>query len=241
MNNITFFKNNNSRSKLIKLNPIQNNSHIPQKKTNIQFFNNNNNNNNKNNHSNHSDHSNHSINQNGQNGNKNTQINYTNHLNNVNKNKNMVFIKQSTSVKPVYINNLEFFGKESAKTTITGSAIKNPSSSASASALDKEKITHVSNDNNNDNDDISSIVVRNDVFPHNMCLGTGQDGIIKISGISSDGSGSCYINGKLVLPSPKVPSSSYDSGIAGQIAWDEDYVYVCISLNTWKRSIISQW
>ena len=39
----------------------------------------------------------------------------------------------------------------------------------------------------------------------------------------------------------KTPSSSTDVGSIGEICWDNTYVYVCIAMNTWKRSIIETW
>jgi hypothetical protein len=37
------------------------------------------------------------------------------------------------------------------------------------------------------------------------------------------------------------PASSSAAGVAGQITWDSNYVYVCIATNTWKRSPIGTW
>jgi len=37
------------------------------------------------------------------------------------------------------------------------------------------------------------------------------------------------------------PVSSSATGVAGQITWDSNYVYVCIATNTWKRSQINTW
>jgi hypothetical protein len=37
------------------------------------------------------------------------------------------------------------------------------------------------------------------------------------------------------------PASSSATGVAGQIAWDSSYVYVCVATNTWKRSSLSTW
>jgi len=48
------------------------------------------------------------------------------------------------------------------------------------------------------------------------------------------------INGKFEIPS-QTPSSASDTGTAGQIAWDSDYIYVCVATNTWKRVGISTW
>lgn len=39
----------------------------------------------------------------------------------------------------------------------------------------------------------------------------------------------------------KTPSSASDTGMTGDIAWDSNYVYVCVATNTWKRSAISTW
>lgn len=37
------------------------------------------------------------------------------------------------------------------------------------------------------------------------------------------------------------PATSSSAGVAGQIAWDASYVYVCTATNTWKRASISSW
>ena len=39
----------------------------------------------------------------------------------------------------------------------------------------------------------------------------------------------------------KTPTSASDTGSQGDIAWDANYVYVCISTNTWKRAELSSW
>lgn len=39
----------------------------------------------------------------------------------------------------------------------------------------------------------------------------------------------------------KTPSSSTDTGVPGEICWDADYIYVCIAINTWKRTALSTW
>ena len=38
-----------------------------------------------------------------------------------------------------------------------------------------------------------------------------------------------------------VPSSASDTGIAGEIAYDSDYIYVCVATDTWKRVGIATW
>lgn len=46
---------------------------------------------------------------------------------------------------------------------------------------------------------------------------------------------------ELYLPAPTVPPAGASPGLAGQISWDANYIYVCIALNTWKRVAISTW
>ena len=43
------------------------------------------------------------------------------------------------------------------------------------------------------------------------------------------------------LRDDKTPASANAAGDKGQIAWDSDYVYVCVATNTWKRSSLSTW
>ena len=46
---------------------------------------------------------------------------------------------------------------------------------------------------------------------------------------------------KVRIRTSKTPSSATDTGNAGDICWDSDYVYVCVATNTWKRSALSTW
>jgi hypothetical protein len=41
--------------------------------------------------------------------------------------------------------------------------------------------------------------------------------------------------------SSKTPASASADGLPGEICWDSDYVYVCVSTDTWKRAAISTW
>lgn len=45
----------------------------------------------------------------------------------------------------------------------------------------------------------------------------------------------------LRLRTPKTPASATDTGNTGDIAWDTDYIYVCVAANTWKRVAIATW
>lgn len=48
-------------------------------------------------------------------------------------------------------------------------------------------------------------------------------------------------NRNSVVVASNPPASASDSGITGQITWDEDYVYVCTATNTWVRAALSTW
>jgi len=43
------------------------------------------------------------------------------------------------------------------------------------------------------------------------------------------------------LRQSKTPASSSATGTAGQIAWDANYLYVCVTTDTWKRVAIGTW
>lgn len=49
------------------------------------------------------------------------------------------------------------------------------------------------------------------------------------------------INTDLQISQPTVPVSAAATGAAGQVAWDNDYLYVCVATDTWKRVAISTW
>lgn len=39
----------------------------------------------------------------------------------------------------------------------------------------------------------------------------------------------------------KTPESATDTGTAGEMAYDDDYLYVCIATDAWKRVALSSW
>jgi hypothetical protein len=46
---------------------------------------------------------------------------------------------------------------------------------------------------------------------------------------------------ELRITSPTVPASAGATGTTGDIAWDANYIYVCIATDTWKRVAIATW
>lgn len=41
--------------------------------------------------------------------------------------------------------------------------------------------------------------------------------------------------------SANVPASASASGVSGQVAYDSNYIYVCVATNTWKRAALTTW
>jgi hypothetical protein len=50
------------------------------------------------------------------------------------------------------------------------------------------------------------------------------------------------VNGdKIRLRTSKTPATATSTGNTGDICWDSNYMYICVSTNTWKRSAIATW
>ena len=71
---------------------------------------------------------------------------------------------------------------------------------------------------------------------------TGASSSIKLStnstGVDVTGFVVCD---ELRIDTPDVPSTASSSGNKGEIAYDSDYIYVCVATNTWKRAALSTW
>lgn len=76
-----------------------------------------------------------------------------------------------------------------------------------------------------------------------------QDGTIFANGslsINKDilASGNVVANnltGSIVISNTVAPSTASATGKAGEIRWDNSYVYVCIANNSWKRANLATW
>jgi len=55
------------------------------------------------------------------------------------------------------------------------------------------------------------------------------------------GTGGVSIGDKLILPTSSTPASAGATGVAGTVAWDANYIYVCSATNTWLRAAIATW
>jgi len=50
------------------------------------------------------------------------------------------------------------------------------------------------------------------------------------------------VNSNIIrLRQSKTPANSGDTGNQGDICWDENYLYVCVAANTWKRIPLTSW
>lgn len=79
-----------------------------------------------------------------------------------------------------------------------------------------------------------------DIFLANTPIGSGT--INNHYGIYQQGA---YKNnvfeGFVNIQGSGTPSSASANGSEGDIRWDDDYIYVCVAPNTWKRSYLSTW
>lgn len=62
-----------------------------------------------------------------------------------------------------------------------------------------------------------------------------------ISGFSSISAQRFTATGNVIVGNAYVPSTASSAGSAGQIAYDSNYVYVCVATNTWRRANLSTW
>lgn len=46
---------------------------------------------------------------------------------------------------------------------------------------------------------------------------------------------------QLGVTAPTVPASASAAGVTGTLAWDANFIYVCVATNTWKRTALSTW
>jgi len=78
-----------------------------------------------------------------------------------------------------------------------------------------------------------------------MMFASGRTGI---SATSDDGIHALQVGGKITqsgnalnIATSQTPTSSSAACRTGDMAWDSNYVYVCVSTNTWKRTNLATW
>ncbi len=67
-------------------------------------------------------------------------------------------------------------------------------------------------------------------------------GDIKLDTITPNKSNEITIkDDTFIVETAKTPTGSSDTGTTGMISWDTDYLYICVSSNSWKRAALSTW
>jgi hypothetical protein len=78
--------------------------------------------------------------------------------------------------------------------------------------------------------------------PGNEAARIDSSGRLLVGTSSQSGGSLLQVNdNRIRIATAKTPASATDTGVAGEICWDANYVYVCTATNTWKRSAISTW
>lgn len=80
---------------------------------------------------------------------------------------------------------------------------------------------------------------------NNINLSTFGTGTIKLNSTAVDKDGKLSVvntdSGENITFGVAPPASSSSPGTTGDHAWDEDYIYICVSDNNWKRAPLSSW
>jgi len=62
---------------------------------------------------------------------------------------------------------------------------------------------------------------------------SGTQAISTVSGLQA------ALDGRLVIVA--APATASSTGVAGTVAYDSDFFYVCIATDTWKRGALTTW
>jgi hypothetical protein len=76
------------------------------------------------------------------------------------------------------------------------------------------------------------------VLPTTAATSTSTGALTVAGGVGV--AGAAYVGGILNIAT-STPASASAAGVAGTIAWDANYIYVCTATNTWKRVAIATW
>jgi len=91
-----------------------------------------------------------------------------------------------------------------------------------------------------DMDDTSSFQVKNSESTNNVLMKVQSGGNV---GIGTTGpTEKLDVNSDAIrIRSSQTPASIEATCDAGTIAWDANYIYICVEANSWKRAAISTW
>lgn len=69
-----------------------------------------------------------------------------------------------------------------------------------------------------------------------------SSGRLLVGASSQSGGSLLQVNDdRIRIASSKTPASASDTGTAGEVCWDSNYIYVCTATDTWKRAALSTW
>lgn len=64
--------------------------------------------------------------------------------------------------------------------------------------------------------------------------------VIKIR-TADDSADAALTAGSFGITTPHTPATAFEACDTGTIAWDANFVYVCVTTNTWRRSVLAAW
>jgi hypothetical protein len=86
-----------------------------------------------------------------------------------------------------------------------------------------------------------NVTFGNGIFVAVASSGTGDRVITSGKALINEISHNNIWQSEIILPFTSTPASASASGIAGQIAFDGNYIYRCVATDTWKRAAIATW
>jgi hypothetical protein len=72
-------------------------------------------------------------------------------------------------------------------------------------------------------------------------LTNGNTSTLSLTSLNVTATDTVTANSKVIIQQNTTPSSATATGTKGTIVWDSNYIYVCVSTNTWKRASLNTW
>jgi hypothetical protein len=99
-----------------------------------------------------------------------------------------------------------------------------------------------------DNSIATTLAIQNYINTSINSVGSDTQIIFNSGGTLTGSSNLTFDNNILTLSSntfriteSRTITSSGDTGQVGEISWDENYIYICVANNTWKRTSLASW
>lgn len=75
-----------------------------------------------------------------------------------------------------------------------------------------------------------------------LCINgvNGNTSIVSVANLLGNTAANVAVRATRVLGNV-APATSSSNGSSGDIAWDSNYIYLCVATNTWKRTAIAPW